>query len=284
MKDQTILLLGCTSWIGFKLSQQLVKMGYEVVGTSRTIKHNMRWLKHHYSITTPSELKTLIKNLQPQKIINLLRGEDDEGWNAFRSSIEPTCHYTYLSSSLALDGYDTNIPLTDTLSPKAKSAYGIFKAECEKYLNKQHENHLIIRFNSIHGFTSHKTTRTQLFLEKLKSGREITVHKGVIQSRLYDEDFINLLLKHIQNETTGTLHFASNDKSEELKFLQELADKFGYSRNAIIPGKDRSLANALVPSKYMFINQKPYKLDDEILLCKLKSNSGLLQHISSGDI
>lgn len=282
MENQTILLLGCTSWIGFKLSQKLVKMGYEVVGTSRTKSHSMSWLKHHYSITTPSELIKLIKNLQPKTIINLLRGEDEEGWNAFRSSIEPTCHYIYLSSSLALDGYESNIPLIDTLSPKAKSAYGMFKAECENYLNIAHENHLIIRFNSIHGFTPHKTTRTQLFLDKLKSGREITVHTGVIQSRLYDESLINLLLKHIQNETTGTLHFASDDKSEELTFLQKLAHKFGYSHNAIIPGKNRLLANALVPSKNMFINQQPYELDDEVLLCKLKSDRGLIQYISSG--
>lgn len=281
MQKKSVLVLGCTSWIGFKLTLKLFEQGYAVSGQSRTINHDMFWLKNQYSIDDPYELESLIERLQPDKIINLLRGEDKKGWDIFRKSVTAPCYYVYLSSSLALEDYGPDVLLSDDLEPKAQSRYGAFKARCEKYLKSVNRKHLIIRFNSIHGFAPHKVTRTQSFLEKLQSGTNIRVDTGVTQSRLYDEDFIGILLNHINNETTGTLHIASNDATEEIDFLRQLAITFDYSQSAILPGSKRFLANSLLPSKSMFLNQTPYKLDDQVLLSKLKSDMGLNKYISS---
>jgi len=281
MQKKSVLVLGCTSWIGFKLTLKLFEQGYAVSGQSRTINHDMFWLKNQYSIDDPYELESLIERLQPDKIINLLRGEDKKGWDIFRKSVTAPCYYVYLSSSLALEDYGPDVLLSDDLEPKAQSRYGAFKARCEKYLKSVNRKHLIIRFNSIHGFAPHKVTRTQSFLEKLQSGTNIRVDTGVTQSRLYDEDFIGILLNHINNETTGTLHIASNDATEEIDFLRQLAITFDYSQSAILPGSKRFLANSLLPSKSMFLNHTPYKLDDQVLLSKLKSDMGLNKYISS---
>ena len=281
MQKKSVLVLGCTSWIGFKLTLKLFEQGYAVSGQSRTINHDMFWLKNQYSIDDPYELESLIERLQPDKIINLLRGEDKKGWDIFRKSVTAPCYYVYLSSSLALEDYGPDVLLSDDLEPKAQSRYGAFKARCEKYLKRVNRKHLIIRFNSIHGFAPHKVTRTQSFLEKLQSGTNIRVDTGVTQSRLYDEDFIGILLNHINNETTGTLHIASNDATEEIDFLRQLAITFDYSQSAILPGSKRLLANSLLPSKSMFLNHTPYKLDDQVLLSKLKSDMGLNKYISS---
>lgn len=281
MQKKSVLVLGCTSWIGFKLTLKLFEQGYAVSGQSRTINHDMFWLKNQYSIDDPYELESLIERLQPDKIINLLRGEDKKGWDIFRKSVTAPCYYVYLSSSLALEDYGPDVLLSDDLEPKAQSRYGAFKARCEKYLKSVNRKHLIVRFNSIHGFAPHKVTRTQSFLEKLQSGTNIRVDTGVTQSRLYDEDFIDILLNHINNETTGTLHIASNDATEEIDFLRQLAITFDYSQSAILPGSKRFLANSLLPSKSMFLNHTPYKLDDQVLLSKLKSDMGLNKYISS---
>ena len=281
MQKKSVLVLGCTSWIGFKLTLKLFEQGYAVSGQSRTINHDMFWLKNQYSIDDPYELESLIERLQPDKIINLLRGEDKKGWDIFRKSVTAPCYYVYLSSSLALEDYGPDVLLSDDLEPKAQSRYGAFKARCEKYLKSVNRKHLIIRFNSIHGFAPHKVTRTQSFLEKLQSGTNIRVDTGVTQSRLYDEDFIGILLNHINNETTGTLHIASNDATEEIDFLRQLAITFDYTQSAILPGSKRFLANSLLPSKSMFLNHTPYKLDDQVLLSKLKSDMGLNKYISS---
>lgn len=281
MQKKSVLVLGCTSWIGFKLTLKLFEQGYAVSGQSRTINHDMFWLKNQYSIDDPYELESLIERLQPDKIINLLRGEDKKGWDIFRKSVTAPCYYVYLSSSLALEDYGPDVLLSDDLEPKAQSRYGAFKGRCEKYLKSVNRKHLIVRFNSIHGFAPHKVTRTQSFLEKLQSGTNIRVDTGVTQSRLYDEDFIDILLNHINNETTGTLHIASNDATEEIDFLRQLAITFDYSQSAILPGSKRFLANSLLPSKSMFLNHTPYKLDDQVLLSKLKSDMGLNKYISS---
>jgi dTDP-4-dehydrorhamnose reductase len=282
MRKHTVLVLGCTSWIGFKLSLKLFEEGFAVNGQSRTINHDMYWLKNQYAINDPNEMERLIESLQPSIIINLLRGEDDNGWDMFRKSVTVPCYYVYLSSSLVLEDYGPDVNLYDELAPKAHSPYGAFKARCELYLKSVQRKHLIVRFNSIHGCTPHKVTRTQSFLEKLQSGANIMVDTGVVQSRLYDEDFISILLTHIKNETFGTLHIASNSATEEIDFLRQLAATFNYSQNTIIPGSKRFLANSLVPSKSMFLNHTPYKLDDEVLLSKLKSDTGLNTYISSG--
>ena len=282
MRKHTVLVLGCTSWIGFKLSLKLFEQGFAVIGQSRTINHDMYWLQNQYAINDPSEMESLIESLQPSIIINLLRGEDNNGWDMFRKSVTVPCYYVYLSSSLSLENYGPDVNLCDELAPNANSPYGAFKARCELHLKSVQRKHLIVRFNSIHGCAPHKTTRTQSFLKKLQSGANIKVDTGVVQSRLYDEDFISILCIHIKNETSGTLHIASNSATEEIDFLRQLATTFNYSQSTIIPGSKRFLANSLVPSKSMFLNHTPYKLDDEVLLSKLKSDTGLNKYISSG--
>ena len=283
MRKHTVLMLGCTSWIGFKLSLKLFEEGFAVSGQSRTINHDMYWLKNQYAINDPNEMERLIESLQPNIIINLLRGEDNNGWDMFRKSVTAPCFYVYLSSSLALEDYGPDVSLCDKLAPKAHSPYGAFKGRCELYLKSVQRKHLIVRFNSIHGCAPNKMTRTQSFLEKLQSGANIEVDTGVVQSRMYDEDFISILLNHIKNETYGTLHIASNSATEEIDFLRQLAAAFNYSQSAIIPGSKRFLANSLVPSKSMLLNHGPYTLDDEVLLSRLKSDIGLVKYISSGD-
>ena len=283
MRKHTVLMLGCTSWIGFKLSLKLFEEGFAVSGQSRTINHDMYWLKNQYAINDPNEMERLIESLQPNIIINLLRGEDNNGWDMFRKSVTVPCYYVYLSSSLVLEDYGPDVNLCDELAPKAHSPYGAFKGRCELYLKRVQRKHLIVRFNSIHGCAPNKVTRTQSFLEKLQSGANIEVDTGVVQSRMYDEDFISILLNHIKNETYGTLHIASNSATEEIDFLRQLAAAFNYSQSAIIPGSKRFLANSLVPSKSMLLNHGPYKLDDEVLLSRLKSDIGLVKYISSGD-
>lgn len=282
MQKHSVLVLGCTSWIGFKLSLKLYEQGFTVSGQSRTINHDMYWLKNQYAINDPNEIESLLQSLQPSIIINSLRGEDKNGWEMFRKSVSVPCYYVYLSSSLALEDYGPDVNLCDELAPKAHSPYGAFKATCELYLKSVQKKHLIVRFNSIHGCAPHKATRTQSFLEKLQSGANIMVDTGVVQSRVYDEDFINILLNHIKNETSGTLHVASNSATEEIDFLRQLAATFNYSQSTIIPGSKRFLANSLVPSKSMLLNDAPYILDDEVLLARLKSDTGLAKYLSSG--
>ena len=283
MSDKTVLILGCTSWIGFKLSLKMYQQGYSVIGTSRTMNLGMTWLKKQYANLEPPCIQDLIDDLKPNIIINLLRGEDIQGWNIFRKTVRPDCYYVYLSSSLALDGYGPDVVLTDDLEANSLSPYGMFKSKCEKYIKSEHDNYLIVRINSIHGFAPHKNTRTQLFLEKLKAGTNIIVDTGVVQSRLYDEDFKHFLLAHIKKGTKGTIHFASNEKSEEIDFLKKLATTFGYTKNNFIEGERRSLINGLEPSRLMFLDQSTHNLDDSALLDKLKLDKNLKKYIRLGD-
>jgi len=275
MQIKDIIVLGCTSWIGFKLTKELHTLGYIVRGTSRHTAVGMPWLTSHHQIVDTADIVELLHNFQPDCIINLLRGEDEESWDIFCSSLTTESYYIYMSSSLALDGYSPDTLLTDNLTPNSVSKYGTFKARCEQKLKGHTKTHLIVRFNSIHGLVPHKITRTQSFIEKLRNNECIVVDTEVVQSRLLDDVFIEYLIYHLRNKTLGTIHLASNQKSEEIDFLSNLASNLGFSNKSIVPGTARNLYNALEQSKHMMPDGEYKTLTDVNLIKRFLANREL---------
>ena len=275
MQIKDVIVLGCTSWIGFKLTKELHALGYIVRGTSRNTVKGMPWLTSHHQIVDTDDIVELLNKFQPDCIINLLRGEDNENWDIFCSSLITDSYYIYMSSSLALDGYPPGTLLTDNLTPNSISKYGTFKAKCEEKLKGHTQTHLVVRFNSIHGLVPHKITRTQSFIEKLVNNDCIVVDTEVVQSRLLDDVLIEYLIYHLRNMTLGTLHLASNQKSEEIDFLSTLASHLGFSKKSIVPGTARNLYNALEPSKHMFPDGEYITLTDVNLIERFLVSQGI---------
>ena len=249
-----IVLLGASSWIGYKLGQVLSRSpSAQVFGTYHSSETAMPWLQDQTRLAGAQDVQALFDATRPDLVVNLLRGEDPAGEQTFRETVRLAAahdsRYVYFSSSLALDGYPDGTLLTDDLAPNSVTPYGKFKSMCEHTLSDAlPDRHLNLRFNSIQGWVPHRKTRNQVFLERLCADEEVTVDRGVVQSRLLDDTFIDMVVALIDAEETGTVHLASRQKSEEVDYLRKVAAAFGHDPAQVVSGAQRQMDNALTAS------------------------------------
>lgn len=266
-----ILILGATSWIGNCLIRELMDLDIVPMGTSRFESD----CPYHdpiivYPCSSPRDYSLLIESLQPDVVINVLRGESERDFT-INTAIMNSCvlldaFYCYASSALALDGYDYTTELTERLAAKSLSEYGIFKGRCEaEIIRQQSLRSLILRFSSIQGWPPHKPGRNEVFCRKLLAGDEVTVHRGVLQNRLYDETFVKMIVSLIMDRREGIYHLGATDASEEFVFLRKLSERLNLNTDLVVPGEVRRLNANLAIGK--FLDEYPtlsYNQDDTI--------------------
>lgn len=244
-----ILVLGARSWIGYRLYERAVHNSWAFHGTSSS-ESDFDFVNH--ICLRPEHFSSLITTLSPDVVVNLLRGEDEAGFQCFEATIQASAnvgaHYVYASSALALDGYE-DVALTDDLEARSVSEYGKFKGACEDaVLRRSDLRSLILRFSSIHGWSPCRPSRSETLLQKLCLGESISVQKGVIQNRLADVRLADHIIKLISNRREGVVHLGASNSSEEHEFLAKLATVFGYSADSIKVDGQRNVNLALIPS------------------------------------
>ena len=275
-----LLILGVNSWIGNCLARTLATSSHEVEGTSRenfTLKSPYK-LKM-YQCNSAKDYSDLIHYSNADVVINLLRGEK-AGDFIIHESILRACKlkeifYCYASSALALDAYGYTHKLTEDLDARARSDYGVFKARCEeKILNETSMRSLILRFSSIQGWPSHKVARNELFCRKIISGEKVFVDRGVVQNRLYDQDFVNMILILLKDRKTGVYHLGASDSSEEFYFLKKICKRFNLDDRLVLQGNEKLVNANLAVDK--FLQEYPaYSFSENDTLDKLVANAPL---------
>lgn len=252
----SVLILGARSWIGFRLTEAILKnLPHAVIqGTtsSQSLKSVQPGHADFQSAQTSDDIKKLLKQKPYSIVINLLRGEDVAGLEIHRQ-IATECfkagvRYVYASSALALDGYDFNEILTEDLSAKSITPYGQFKGACEDYLKDVYPNEdwLALRFSSIQGWSPWKPSRNEAFLTKLQQSQIIKVSRGIKQNRLYDEIFAQAVVQLIyEPKSRGIFHLGTDDQSEEIDFLKTVAKTFGYHQESIQEDGEKKVNLAL---------------------------------------
>jgi len=247
--SKKILVLGARSWIGYRLNQKFNELGWDCLGTSSKLVDGS-YLSH--VVRLPEDISTIISTTRPDVVVNLLRGEDVNGFNCHLSAVcsceKIGAKYVYASSALALDGYENQL-LEDCLPARSVSEYGKFKGQCEDdVLMRDGLDGLILRFSSIHGWSPWGITRTESILQRVASGEEIKVAEGVVQNRLSDLYLANSIADLIESELFGVIHLGTTDSSEEYNFIQTLVSSFGYPTDSVVLHGRRRVNLALVPS------------------------------------
>lgn len=231
--SQKVLLLGASGWIGSYLQPLL---GRECIPA-------------HALQLRSTNLDPLTK-LPACHVINLARGEDDQGFRLHQALIEFTnrhgTRYHYASSFNAVDA-DLSKPHHESDPPSAQSPYGQFKARCERELAAHAKNWAVFRFPAVHGWAPNRVARTEEFLRKLKGGEPVRVSTGVVQNRIFAGDLARLMAEIAGGNEQGVFHLGARDSSEELDFLRRLAAAFGYDTGLVQPG-EASPCNAVMLS------------------------------------
>jgi len=272
--SNNILILGASGWIARYLIDSIKTIAPEqfIVGTYRNNKpfHNIKSEK----ITSGDfyEVKNLIIETNPYTVVNLTRGETEADLNFHQELTKYLAqngiYYVYASSSNATDAIWNN-PYTESSEGNAKSDYGIFKARCEKVLRENSNNYVAFRFAATHGFAPNRTSRTEIFLQKLYAGEIVSVNGGIFQNRTYISDLTNMMAALMFKKAQGIIHLGTIDQSEEFEFLNKLALLFGYKDQVIPVAKEENLYVSALPIKMFDYLDSSYRLQEKDTFDKL---------------
>lgn len=282
MREQSILILGASSWLGYlcanKLSQQPAN---RVFGTVRSGSVSLPAVVTLFEAARIADYEELFANQRASVVINFLRGEDEVDLDLHRMvtkyCMDHSALYVYASSVLALDAYEDQ-ELVESLPAKSVSPYGIFKAQCESHLLASGAQHLILRFASVQGWVEHRKTRNESFLQKVSSGKPVTVDTGILQNRLYANDLVDMLLALIDVQARGVLHLGTSDSSSEVDFLRREALAFGWNPDLVIEGEPRNVNLVAVPNRvFKLIGDSAKRLESDTI-ASLLSCDGLKKY------
>lgn len=263
-----ILVLGSSSWLGYLLLQELhLKYPhFQLAGTVHQQKVKFDFSIELYVAQNTADYIELLNKFEPTVIVNFLRGEDESGLQLHREIIEwsgqRNSHYIYASSVLALDAYKET-PLTENLEAKSSSPYGKFKAQCERDLYGSKIDWTILRFASVQGYVPHKSTRNEIFLNKLFKKQEVVVDRGIIQNRILASHLISGVQDLIKDRVDGIIHFGAEDSSEEYYFLKEQAKLFGFQENLVKSGNPRLVNLVAIPYKIYSLYGQRYRVKEQ---------------------
>ncbi len=277
---KNVLILGISSWIGSLLADVYRDNDFSVTGTvnSSQISFNRAIKIIKISNSELDRYRSVITSSEPTLIINLLRGEDVDGFELHKCILnlinKSNIHYIYASSVLALDGYK-GVDLVESLDPMSISDYGLFKAQCELEIKKFDVSHTIIRFSSVQGWVPHKPTRNQSFLSKLQNNALVTVDTGIIQNRFLASKLVDVIYRLSQDRIQGVVHIGTSDSSEELYFLKKQAILFGYSEELVVAGKQRSVNLVAIPDRIYTLYDDQYRFTEDQTLSGLLKIEGL---------
>ncbi len=223
-----------------------------------------------------------IGKLQPDIVINMTRGEDDDGFSLHKYLIEKSVsfgfHYNFFSSFNALDANTENEHYEDEL-PHSQTEYGEFKAKCENELTKSGKNFSIFRFGATHGWAPNSQTRTELFLEVMLSGESLTIDRGVLQNRLATNHLASMMAAVLKRNGEGVFHFGTKDGSDEIDFLRDLAESFGHPRDQIIEGGINNCNALMIPERTIKLIGQEYEKSEEDTLFAIRHMIRLAQYI-----
>lgn len=285
---RSVLVLGITSWIGFRLAERLQAQPglWRLAGTSRTEQGaSVLGATLHAAADAPG-FSRVLETTQPGVVVNLLRGEDAAGM-AVHKTVTEWCAghdalYCYASSALALDGY-SGASLTEDLPARSISPYGQFKQACEAALQARSDcRHLILRFASVQGWVPHKVTRNEAFLRKLAAGQEVTVDRGVLQNRILDRTLAAAVVDLLAADVRGVVHLGATDASEECAYLQRVAKAFNLDPSRVKPGASREVNLVVQPRRLYELFGDRYRTTEAQAVQGLLDYEGLRCHRGVG--
>ncbi|WP_417335671.1 sugar nucleotide-binding protein [Halobacteriovorax marinus] len=279
-----ILILGSSSWIAHYLIPSLKKEFGECHIVGSVLNNKPEHLIDTFKASN-DQLEIIdeqIIALSPDIVINMTRGEDDDGFALHKYLIEKSqtmnFHYNYFSSFNALDANVSSEHYEDEM-PNSQTEYGQFKAKCELELEKSGDDFSIFRFGATHGWAPNSQSRTELFLEVMLSGESLTIDRGVLQNRLATNHLADMMAAVLKRDGKGVFHFGARDGSDELDFLRELAHSFGHPREQVIEGGINSCNALMIPERTLKLIGPSYEKSEEDTIIAVRHMIRLAQFI-----
>lgn len=276
-----VLLIGSSGWVAHYLIKDLKLVQCEVIGISN--KHKPLHDIHNIQIEISDEyFMEEVKKLKCDSIVNMLHSKDFELSDKINQQLSEYClksniHYCFISSSNALDG-DPSKPHHENELANGGSDYGKYKAKCESYVIKHDAAACIIRFPATHGYAPNRLARTEEFLAKLKKGEPVELIQGVYQNRPYVGHLSQMMARLILDKQSGVFHLGTHDQSDEIDFLTNLAQAFGYSKEHLTDGEKYQFHMTVYPKRIYELYGDEFKYSESDTIEALKNCQQLAKY------
>lgn len=229
-----ILIFGASGYIGSVLKKTLESQNHNVFGTYNTFKKEYENDKSFLKCSFEDE-KTVLEVLDeaaPDVVISCVRGD----FNLQMKAHLIIAHYLlkhskkiiYFSTANVFDG-ETALPHFENDTPKPKTDYGKFKAECEKMLkNKLGENCVIVRIPQVWGKNS---PRTKKLISDAKNGRAIETISNTFLNYATEKEIAGFVSYILKNNLKGTFHIGTEDMCSLTEFQKRLLSAMNFKNS-----------------------------------------------------
>lgn len=239
-KNDNILVLGGTGLLGTHLSENLQQKGYNVFIHSNSNKNS-----HIADLTNLDEVESLINNVSPHTIINLVALTDidrceKEPNNSYLLNVRTIENVVHCISNQASKVNLIHIS-TDAVYDKDNSkedeiyinnTYALSKYAAELAVAKS--DAVILRtnfFGNTNGKT--RTSYSDWIINQLKEEKELKVNDDIFFSPLNMQSLIYFIEHVMNNFVPGTYNLGSKGKINKAEFAKEVAKTQGLKPELI---------------------------------------------------
>ena len=244
-----IFITGVSGLLGVNLAFQL-RRNFQISGA---------YLRHPVTIsgcetmqldlTSEQDVFQAIESARPDVVINTVALTDVEkcesdpelanllnhgsALNAARASSNIGAKFVHISTDHLFDG--TKPWMTETDDPSPLNIYAKTKYEGELSVLEVCPDALIIRTNFFGWGTSIRTSFSDWILRSLEEHRPLNMFSDGYFTPLLVNDLIDLIVKLVDSDATGTINLGGADRVSKYEFALELAQRFDYPTEKINP-------------------------------------------------
>lgn len=153
-------------------------------------------------------------------------------------------------------------PFVDETHPvEPQNIYGRTKAEAELRVLEAHAQALVIRTNFYGWGLNYRRSFSDVIIEGLRSGRELTLFNDVFYTPILIEKVIQATHDLIDLNTSGIIHVVGDERISKYEFGVKLAQEFNLDTRLIKPGHLTDQVSLVQrPHDMSLSNQKTCKL------------------------
>ena len=258
MKNKNILITGGLGFIGSHIADELINDN-NVTIIDNLSSGNLKNLKN----TEHENLKIVIEDLSNANLDELLEDIDyifhlsamasvplsidepvrcnENNVNAtiklLESAVKNNVKKIIFSSSSAVYGQNTNMPLKESEIPMPTSPYAASKASCESYLQSFYDsyglNYTSLRYFNVFGPKQDKNSQYAAvipnFISALLEGKQPVIYGDGEQTRdfIFVKDVVTANIKACESDYNGIINVASGEKLSVNKLYEIIRDTLG---------------------------------------------------------
>lgn len=192
----------------------------------------------------------------------------------------------HISTDHLFAGRSPSVDETFTVAPV--NAYGRTKAEAEIQVLEAHPRALVIRTNFFAWGTSYRHSFSDIVIDALRTGKQVTLFQDVFYSPILVETAVQAIHDLIDQKASGVFHVVGDERISKYDFGVKLAQEFNLDANLIKSGcitAQHSLVHR--PHDMSLSNQKTCKLlgrklgnvNEHIARLHQQENNGLAQEL-----